>query len=532
MNGDEPSPEAAGPRPAQEWHPAVNPWLITVAVMIGTFMEVLDTSVANVALPHMAGSLSATNDEATWVLTSYLVSNAIILPTTGWLSRFFGRKRFLMTCIAIFTVASLFCGAALSLGMLIAARILQGAGGGALQPLAQSIILESFPPAKRGAAMAAFAVGVVCAPIIGPTLGGWITDNYSWRWIFYINGPVGVLGVLMVRAFVEDPPYIKNAMPGRIDYIGFGLMALWLATLQIILDKGQEDDWFSADWIRWFAVISSLSFLAFLAWELTTREPIVNLRILTNRNFWVGTLLIFIVGSVLYGTLVMLPLFLQQLMGYPALNSGLAVSPRGLGSLLVLPLIGRISGRVDNRYLLIGGFILLAGANLMLGDINLSISITSVIIPNVIGGAALAFLFVPLTTMTMGTLSNEQIGNASGIYNLMRNIGGSVGISAVTTLLARGAQTHQALMVGHLSVFDTQFQARLAEFQQFFAPQFGPVRAELMANQALYNILLQQASLLSFVDAFRLFGYLCVICIPLVLVFKRVKFQKGPVAVH
>src|SRR5947209_11113227 len=305
------------PNATEQWTPTFNPWLIAASVMLATFMEVLDTSVANVALPHIAGNLSATPEEATWVLTSYLVSNAIILPATNWLGRFFGRKRFLIVCIAIFTLSSAVCGAAASLGMLIVARIAQGAGGGALQPIAQAVLMESFPREKRGSAMAVFGMGVVVAPIIGPTLGGWITDNYSWRWIFYINVPIGILAIFMANTFIEDPPYIKNQKPGRIDYIGFGLMALGLAALQLVLDKGQEEDWFSSNWIVLVTIFSVAALIAFVVWELKTKEPIVNLRVFTNRNFAVGTVLIASVGIVLYGSTALLPLFLQTLLGYP-----------------------------------------------------------------------------------------------------------------------------------------------------------------------------------------------------------------------
>ncbi|MBO0722452.1 MAG: DHA2 family efflux MFS transporter permease subunit, partial [Blastocatellia bacterium] len=328
------------PQSAIEWRPRANVWLITLAVMLATFMEVLDTTIVNVSVPYIAGSLAASNSEATWVLTSYLVSNAIILPASAWLGRFFGRKRFLITCVIIFTISSFLCGAATSLGFLIITRILQGAGGGALQPFSQAILLESFPPQKRGMAMAIFGIGVVVAPIVGPALGGWITDNYSWRWVFYINIPIGILAVFLLQSFVEDPPYIKQAKSGRIDILGFGLLALWIATLQIVLDKGQEDDWFGAVWIRWFVVISATTFFAFVIHQLRTKEPIVNLRVFKNRNFAVGSLLILIVGVALYGSIVMLPLFLQTLMGYPALQSGLTVSPRGLGALVAMPLVG------------------------------------------------------------------------------------------------------------------------------------------------------------------------------------------------
>jgi DHA2 family multidrug resistance protein len=304
--------------PTEAWRPSFNPWLIASAVMLATFMEVLDTSVANVALPHISGNLSASTEEATWVLTSYLIANAIILPATGWLTTVFGRKKFLITCIIIFTVASALCGAATDINLLIVARILQGAGGGALQPIAQSVLLESFPPEKRGSAMALYGLGVVVAPIIGPTLGGWITDNYSWRWIFYINLPVGILAAFMAMRFVEDPPYLKNQKPGRIDYIGFGLMALGLAALELTLDLGQQRDWFSSSTIIFTTVVAASSLVSFIIWELYTPEPIVNLRVFLNRNFAVGTVLIASVGVVLYGSTALLPLFLQTVLGYPA----------------------------------------------------------------------------------------------------------------------------------------------------------------------------------------------------------------------
>ena len=514
-----------------EWRPRSNPWLIAMAVMLGTFMEVLDTSVANVALPHIAGNLSASVDESTWVLTSYLVSNAIILPASGWLGRFFGRTRFLLVCIGIFTASSVLCGAAESLGMLIVARIIQGVGGGALQPIAQAVLLESFPPRKRGIAMGVYGIGVVVAPIVGPTLGGWITDNYSWRWIFYINLPVGILAALMVRAFVEDPPYIKRAARGTIDYIGFGLMAVWIGTLQIILDKGQEDDWFAAPWIRWFALVSAVAFVAFVARQLVTREPLVDLRIFRNRNFALGTMLIAVVGLVLYGTTAMLPQFLQTLLGYPALDSGLAVSPRGFGSIVAMVFVGRAVGIIDSRLLLAIGFGLVAVSSFMLGDINLNIGMVSVVVPNIINGLALGFLFVPLTTVAMGTLRPEQIGNATGIYNLMRNLGGSFGISAVTTLLARKAQVHQAMLAAHVTPYDPATQGWLARVTAALALKVGPVAAAQQALGLLYATVVKQATLLAFVDTFRLLGFLCLVCIPSVFLLRKAR-AAGSVALH
>src|SRR5918911_451852 len=486
---------SASPPAAQAvWTPSFNPWLIAASVMLATFMEVLDTSVANVALPHMAGNLSATTEEATWVLTSYLVSNAIILPATGWLTTFFGRKRFLIVCIIIFTVASAMCGAATSLGMLITARILQGAGGGALQPIAQSVLLESFPPEKRGSAMALYGLGVVVAPIIGPTLGGWITDNYSWRWIFYINLPVGALAVFMANIFVEDPPYIKNQRPGRIDYVGFGLMAVGLATLQLVLDKGQEEDWFSSSLILWATVFAALAIVAFVVWELRSDEPIVNLRILKDRNFAVGTLLITLMGVVLYGSIALLPLFLQTLLGYPATASGMAVSPRGFGSILSMIIVGRLVGRVDGRWLIMFGFSVLAFSTWMLAGLNLDIAMSNVVWPNIISGCAMGFIFVPLTTMAMGTLPNEQMGNASGVYNLMRNTGGSIGIAVMSTFLSRGAQVHQSAIAAHMTQYDPAFQERLRQIAGALSLRGGG-GATQQALASIYGMVLRQSML-------------------------------------
>jgi DHA2 family multidrug resistance protein len=515
-------------QPQQEWTPSFNPWLIAASVMLATFMEVLDTSVANVALPHIAGNLSATPEEATWVLTSYLVSNAIILPAANWLGRFFGRKRFLIVCIILFTMSSAVCGAAASLGMLIVARIAQGAGGGALQPIAQAVLMESFPPEKRGSAMAVFGLGVVVAPIIGPTLGGWITDNYSWRWIFYINIPVGMLAVFMANTFVEDPPYIRSQRPGRIDYLGFSLMALALGTMQLVLDKGQEEEWFASNFITSFVIISFTAAVAFVIWELRSKEPIVDLRVLANRNFAVGTSLMIVMGIVLYGTIAMLPLFLQTLMGYPAVESGMAVSPRGFGAITSMLIVGRLINRVRGRYLVMFGFSVLAYSIYLFGKINLEISISSIVWPNIISGFAMGFIFVPLTTMALGTLTNQQMGNASGVFNLMRNTGGSVGIAIVTTMLARGAQTHQAMMVAHLTPYDPAFQQRMGQL----AARGMPGVATQQAYAGIYGTLVRQATLLSYIDIFRVLAFLCLLCVPATLLFERVKKKAGPVAMH
>ena len=516
----------------QLWRPRHNPWLIAAAVMAATFMEVLDTSIANVSLPHIAGNLSATVDEATWVLTSYLVSNAIILPMTGWLGNFFGRKRLFMICIVLFTVASTFCGLAFNLQFLIVARVFQGIGGGAMLPIAQAILLESFPPAKRGQAMAAFAMGVVVAPILGPTLGGWITDNYSWRWIFYINVPVGLYAVGMAQWLVEDPPYIKRDRKAPIDFIGFLLLAVWLGTLQIILDKGQQEDWFQSDWICWLAVISGGSMLSFLVREFAIAHPLVNLRILSNRNFAIGLVLMTLLAAVLYGTTAALPIFLQTLMGYSALLSGYALSPRGCAAFITTFIVGRLVGKVRNRVLLSVGFVLLAASSFWLANINLQVSMWSVVLPSMLNGVAISFIFVPLTTTTMGHLQQEQMGNATGLYNLMRNTGGSIGIAFVTTILARRAQMHQALMVGHLTPYDAPFRHQVAVLSAALAPRSGTWAAHQQAYGLIYEKLVSQAKLWAFVDNFRIFGTACLACMPLIWLFKKVKGRAPASAAH
>lgn len=515
----------------EEWRPAANPWFITAAVMLATFMEVLDTTIVTVAVPHIAGSLSASNDEATWVLTSYLVSNAVVLPASGWLAIYFGRRRFLIWCIVIFTLSSIASGAALSLNMLVVARVFQGAGGGALQPISQAILLESFPPEKRGMAMAAFALGVVVAPIAGPTLGGWLTDNYSWRWAFYINIPVGVLAIIMIQAFVEDPPYIRRARPGKIDWFGFGLMAIALGSLQVVLDKGQQDDWFAAVWIRWFVFTSLVSLILFVVWEFRNREPIVQLRVFSDRNFAVGTFLITLVGVTLYSAITLIPLFLQTLMGYPALQSGLVVSPRGVGALLTMPVVGYLTGKVDFRKLIGTGFLLVSISLWLIGDLNLEISMWHIAWPSVMTGVGLAMLFVPLATVAMGTLAQKDIGNASGVFNLMRNVGGSAGIALLTTYLTRRAQANQVMQVAHLTPWDFPYRQQLHEFRNYLGGHLAPFEACRHAQGLIYDSLLKQSQLLAFVSGFRMLAIISLLCIGGVLLMKRVR-PRGRISSH
>ena len=498
----------------------VNPWLIAVSVMLATFMEVLDTSIAAVALPYIAGSVSATNDEATWVLTSYLVANAIVLPASTWFALRFGRKRFLIACILIFTASSFVCGAAPSLGILLVARAVQGAGGGALQPLSQAILLESFPPKKRGLAMAVFALGVVVAPVLGPTLGGWLTEAYSWRWAFYINIPVGILATFMILRNVDDPDYITNADPGPIDAWGLGLLAIWLGCLQIILDKGQEDDWFSATWIRWAALIAVVTLVMFLVRQLRIKKPLVDLCVFTNRNFAIGCLLITLFGAAIYGLVTLLPLFYQELMGYSALNAGIVVSPRGFGAIVAMPIIGLLTARIDNRWLIGLGFFLFAACSLAFGTINLAIGPWSFLWAIIISGFASGMVFVPLSTTTMGTLANEQIGNASGLYNLLRNVGGSIGISVVNTIVARHEQLHRNELVHSLTPSNLVLQHRLSELGQFVT---NPKAAYAIIDRTLNS----QARLWAYVDDFRYMALLCFACLPLVWLLKQAKARPG-----
>src|SRR3984885_1528695 len=504
----------------------VNPWLIAVSVMLATFMEVIDTSIASVALPHIAGSLSATTDEATWVLTSYLVANAIILPASGWFALRFGRKRFLITCIVIFTISSFICGAATSLGMILIARAVQGAGGGALQPLSQAILLESFPPERRGLAMALFALGVVGAPVLGPTLGGWLTDQYSWRWAFYINIPIGVVASFLIMRFVKDPPYIQSAKPGKIDAIGLGLLAVWIGMLQVILDKGQEDDWFGATWIRWAAAILVIALVAFLIRELLVKNPIVNLKIFKDRNFTIGCILIGAFGAVIYGLVTLLPLFYQTLMNYTASAAGLAVSPRGIGAILIMPVIGVLTAKMDNRYLVAAGFTLFGWSAMWASNLTLDVSQWSLLWPIILSGTAMGLIFVPLSTTAVGTLSNEQIGNASGLYNLLRNIGGSVGISIVDTLIARRQQVHRNELSREPSPPAT-VQNTLLKLQTYMSLHTGPRVAKLRALALLQNGLDRQAILYAYVEDLRYMVVVCALCLPIVFLLRPVKAKPG-----
>jgi MFS transporter, DHA2 family, multidrug resistance protein len=527
-------PSSTDAAAGQASNAAANPWIVAISVMLATFMEVLDTSIASVALPYIAGSLAASNSEATWVLTSYLIANAVILPASNWFSLRFGRKRFLITCVCLFTVASFWCGAAPSLGILLLARVLQGAGGGALQPLSQAILLESFPPKKRGAAMALFGFGVVVAPVLGPTLGGWLTDSYSWRYAFYINIPIGALAVFMISRFVHDPPYIKHAKAGPFDNLGFGLLCLWSGCLQIILDKGQEVDWFSAPWLRWATLTLVVSLIWFIRHEWTRRNPLVDLRILVrNHNFAVGCMLIFMLGFTIYITVAMMPLFYQEVLGYTALTAGLVVAPRGIGSMLGLPLMGAISHRIDNRWLITIGFTAFGLLSIWFSLINTGISPTSMLFPIVLTGFFLSFVFVPVGNMATVSLTNEQMGNATGIFNLLRNIGGSIGISLASTMLVRRMDFHQAHIARTVPLTGIWFQQHMSAMAAYFAHQLGPAHGRPAALAAMYMQLERQALLWGFVDVFRWTALVAFAAALAVWTLRRVSHgDDGSVKVH
>jgi len=507
-----------------------HPWIIAFTVMLAIFMEVLDTSVANVALPHIAGNLSAGVDESTWVLTSYLVSNAIVLPLTGWFSSLFGRKRFYMTCVAIFTVSSMLCGLAPSLPLLVFFRILQGAGGGALQPISQAILLESFPKHKRGMAMAIFGMGVVLAPIIGPTLGGWITDSYSWRWIFLINIPVGVVSLVLTLFLIFDPPYLvrKSLREGtKIDYIGIGLLSVGLGFLQVVLDKGEREDWFGSSFIVWCAVVAVVGLLGAFLWELSREDPAVDFHLLKERNFLIATMTMFMLGVVLYGSTALLPIFLQTLLGYTALLSGLVLSPGGILVIILLPVVGKLLTRLESRWLVVFGLSLLSLSLFHMATFNLEIDFRTAMIARVYQSAGMAFLFVPINVMAFYFIPKEKINNATGIINLARNIGGSMGIAGVVTMLARRAQFHQAVLVSHMTPLDSPYQAMLGGARQMLMGRGSdPVLAAHQAQGLAYGLLMRHATMLAFLDDFWLMGVFILGVIPFMFLMKKVRPHK------
>ncbi len=513
-----------------EPHRHINPWIIAISVMFATFMEVLDTTVVNVSLPHIAGSLSATIDEATWVLTSYLVANAIILPMTGWLASVFGRKNLLMASVVGFTASSFLCGLAPTLGSLILFRILQGATGGALQPLSQAVLLEAFPPRERGKAMAFWGQGIVVAPILGPVLGGWLTDNYSWRWVFYINIPVGIASIVMTYLFIFDPPYIRQAKR-RVDYWGLGMLAVGIGALQYVLDKGQEDDWFSSHTITTLTVIAAVTLTALIIHELTVEDPVVDLRVFKARSFAVGVFLMTVVGFVLYGSMVLLPVMLQTLLGYPSVQAGIAMAPRGIGAFVMMQITGQLIGRVDARKMLIAGLSIGGITLLWLSDLNLQAGYWDVFWPQLIQGVGMSLLFVPLTTIAMDPVPLERMGNATSLFNLMRNLGGSIGIAMTGTMLARQQQATTAMLGANVTVYDPATQAMFAGLRSaFMAAGADAVTATTRAHAALAGLVQKHAAMVAFVGVFQLMGIAFFVLVPLVFLMRRPKGREAVVA--
>jgi DHA2 family multidrug resistance protein len=501
--------------------PVVNRWVVAISVMLGTFMVVLDTTVVNVSLPYIAGTLSASIDQATWALTSYLAANAVILPMTGWLANYFGRKRLLLASVAGFSTASCFCGLSPSLGMLIVFRTIQGMTGGLMQPLSQAVMLEAFPPEDRGKAMGFWGLGIVVAPILGPVLGGWLTQNYSWRWVFYINIPIGILAIIMIRLFIFDPAYIRR-MSGRIDYWGMGLLAVGIGTLQVALDQGEEKDWFSSPWIKVLFITAAVGLVALVIRELTAKNPIVDLRVFKERTYTAGVVLITLMGFVLFGSLVLIPVMLQSLMGYPALQAGITMAPRGFGSLIAMPVVGLLTTKFDPRKLLAVGFVTTGLTLHWLALLNLEAGYWDLFWPQFCQGLALGFLFVPLTTVTMDPIPNRAMGNATSLFNLTRNLGGSCGIAIVETFLARHLQLHTSILRAHLNAYSDQAQQMLQAVRAGFMAQGDDLlTATNRAYAALSGMIYRQASILSYLDTFERLALISFVVLPLVLLMRR-----------
>ncbi len=509
---------------------SINKWLVTITVMLPTIMEIVDTSVANVALPHMKGSLNAGTDEITWVLTSYLVANAVVLPMTGWLSRMFGRKRFLITCITLFTLASFLCGAAPNLGSLIFFRILQGAAGGALIPNSQAILMETFPPKEQGMAMAIFGIGAMFGPIIGPALGGYVTDQLNWRWIFYINFPIGVIAVIMAAAFLVDPDYLKHKQKITIDYWGLALLVLGFGSLQLVLDKGQQEDWFASGFIIIFSLVALVSLLALILAELRHPHPIVNLRLFKYVSYSAGNFLMFVFGFCLYSAIMLIPLFLQTLMGYDATRAGMVLAPGGVVTLFVMPFVGAALSRgVQGRYIVFCGLCIGATAMFIMQGFTLEASYWDFVWPRMVLGLGLGMIFVPLSTTTLSAIPKPEMGNATGMYNLLRNIGGSVGIAVSATLLQRFSQFYQNILVAHANPMNPLYQEKITALTEAAISSGVPKSAaEQTALGMLYGTIQRQAGMLSYNHIFWIIGIAFLSVIPFLLLLRKPKESSPP----
>lgn len=507
----------------EEWKPKINPWVMIIPVMLAVFIYVLDGTIGNVALPHMAGSFSATRDESMWILTSYLIAAGIVIPAVDFFSKLCGRKNFFIISILMFTIASMLCGMAKNIEFMIFARILQGFGGGGILPISQAIIIESFTKEQRGAAMSVFGMGVILAPIIGPVLGGWITDNWTWPWIFYINVPFGCIAALLSKKLIEDPPYAKRQHNVKIDGKGFFYLTIWLVTLQTVLDKGNNADWFNATWICWTFGVSVVACILFFHSQLTNKDSLVDLSVFKDRNFSAGTIIQVVIQAVLYASLAILPQFLQSMMGYTAFLSGATMMPRGFGSMLSMLITGTLSNKIDNRLFVMLGLALIGGSSLVFGSLNLQISNMNIAIPNFFMGMGMGLSMIPIMNLSVDTLKNEQMTNATGIQNLLKNIGSAIGTSLVATMLTRFAQVHQYMLVGKMSELNPVFIERVQTTAGALSAYTEHSVAQYMAQYSYYGQLVKQSTLWAFIDSFRIFGVLCLAVIPLLLLMKKIK---------
>ena len=511
------------------WKPKYNPWLIALTVTLATFMEVLDTSIANVSLPHIAGNLSASQEESAWVLTSYLVSNAIILPISAWLSTIIGRKRFYMSCVTLFTISSFLCGLAPSLGMLIFFRVLQGVGGGGLQPSEQAILADTFPASKRGMAFAVYGMAVVLAPAIGPTLGGYITDNFSWRWIFYINVPIGLISLFLTNRLVEDPPFLKREQQRRrgirADYVGLGLLTLAIASLQIALDKGQESDWFSSRWITSLIVLAGYAFLVWIVWEWNHPNPVVDIHMFKMRNFATAMFFSFTVGIVLYGTTFMIPQFLQVQLGYPAVVAGESLAGGGFIMIMILPFVGQMVSRVDPRKMMAFGFISIASAMYYMSTlVSLTMDFRAAFLMRTLQMFGLAFIFVPQNVLAYVGVPREKNNQISSMNSFMRNVGGSIGIALISTSIARVAQKRRNFMVAHATPGTPQYDSFVAGMSKTLQGQgSGSVDATHKAYGMLSSLIDRQATTIAYVEVISILAVIILSLVPFLLIMKRNK---------
>lgn len=503
--------------------PQVSPWLTTIAVMSAAFMFVLDGTIANVALPQMAGSFSSSNDEATWILTSYLIASGIVVPSVDWFSKFFGRKQFFFGCIILFTIASLLCGMSTSLDMMILARVLQGLGGGALLPVAQAILLEAFPIEKRALAMSIFGFGVVVAPVIGPILGGWLTDNWSWNWIFFINIPFGILATITSKLWIFDPPYAQKQANAKIDYIGFAFLIIWLVTFQVFLDKGNNADWFGSEWICWLFGISMIAMILFVYSQLVQKNTIIDLSVFKDKSFVIGTIILVIANMVLYASTTVMPLFLQNLMGYNAFWSGYSLMPRGFGSILAIFIYSITNRMLDFRIFTLIGISLLGISSLMFSFLNLEFSMINIIIPNFIFGFSVGLTITVLTTASMETISNAKMTNASGVQNLLKNLGAAIGTSIVITMISRYSQAFQSNLVEFLNPQNLVYVEKLNAITSYLSQFDTYANSITKAQGMLYNTLLQQSTLCAYMETFKIWGIIALCCLPLLLLYGKRK---------